>query len=82
MKVTTITCPGCKETIYSRARHDMKSCSCNGVFIDGGTEYTRIGGTLVELANIKQAEITATKQELYDDWNTRGSRYGVIPDIK
>jgi len=35
MKVSAICCPKCKNIIYSRARHDCRSCSCGEVYIDG-----------------------------------------------
>lgn len=39
-----IHCLKCNEVIYSLHRHDCRSCECEAVFIDGGREYTRIGG--------------------------------------
>jgi ribosomal protein L37AE/L43A len=40
--VSAITCPKCKWTIFSRAHHDMHSCECGGVSIDGGFDYARV----------------------------------------
>jgi hypothetical protein len=39
-----IHCKKCDDVIYSVNRHDMHSCSCKAVSIDGGKDYLRIGG--------------------------------------
>ena len=39
MIVNAIQCPRCGDTIYSRTRHDYRSCSCGSVSIDGGFDY-------------------------------------------
>jgi len=77
MKVNAIECQKCKDTIYSRAGHDFRYCSCKEVFIDGGFDYTRIGGEK-KMFKEKTIEVKATKKELYDDWNTRADKFGVI----
>lgn len=77
MKVDGIKCKKCKDTIYSRATHDFRECSCKEIFIDGGFDYMRIGGEkkMWEMITIN---VKATKKELYDDWNTRSDKYGLI----
>ena len=30
--------------LESKHRHDFVSCSCESIFIDGGTDYIRAGG--------------------------------------
>ncbi len=37
-------CKRCDTTIVSRHRHDMVSCKCGAIFVDGGTDYCRRGG--------------------------------------
>jgi hypothetical protein len=44
MKVAAVKCPNCKDVIWSRHRHDCRSCKCQDSFIDGGRDYTRLGG--------------------------------------
>ena len=40
-----ITCKSCGDTIFSAHRHDMVSCSCGEVAVDGGNHYLRrVGG--------------------------------------
>lgn len=76
MKISAIQCPLCHDTIYSRARHDFRYCSCKNVFVDGGLDYFRAGwdqkGETIEL------EMEVTEQELYNDWNYRHDKFGVI----
>jgi hypothetical protein len=43
-KRTILTCPECRDKIYSKHRHDFVQCSCEKYFIDGGSDYIRIGG--------------------------------------
>lgn len=40
-----IRCKNCGQELISLFRHDFKRCSCpNQTFIDGGSDYLRIGG--------------------------------------
>ena len=34
----------CKTVFESKHRHDLVDCKCGAIFIDGGNDYTRIGG--------------------------------------
>lgn len=38
-----IICPSCGDEVYSNSRHDMESCVCGAVYIDGGWDYQRVG---------------------------------------
>lgn len=75
MKIQTITCPSCKDEIYSRAHHDFRYCSCGEVSVDGGREYTKIGYKK-EIPQFQERELDITEQELYNDWNKRIDKYG------
>lgn len=55
MKVAAIKCPKCGDVVWSRSRHDFRNCKCGRNFIDGGRDYTRIGGD--DLENLKVLEI-------------------------
>ena len=41
-------CVMCEEIVFSRHRHDYKTCSCGEVSVDGGMDYIRRGGSLFE----------------------------------
>jgi len=75
-KVTTVKCPKCGDTIFSRARHDWRPCTCGAIYVDGGFDYVRIGG--VAGKEVGTTEVGATKQELYNDWNGEVDKYGLI----
>ena len=77
MKVYAVQCTRCKDIIYSRAHHDCRYCTCGKSMIDGGFEYSRIGGNPTPVAKI----IKATKKELYDDWNLKKDKYGIIKGV-
>lgn len=77
MKVGAIICPSCGDIIYSRARNDFHCCSCRDVAIDGGFDYKKVCFKGERPKNII-IEIEATKEELYDDWNNRIDKFGII----
>ena len=37
-------CAQCNDIIESTYRHDFKYCSCESIFVDGGTDYIHSGG--------------------------------------
>ena len=78
MIVKAIRCPKCGDVIYSRARHDMRFCSCKAIFIDGGFDYVRMGGKALEEMAIEEIEVNASRQDLDNDWNLAIDKYGVI----
>lgn len=39
-----IYCKKCKMEIESKSTHDWVQCKCTACFVDGGLEYTRVGG--------------------------------------
>jgi len=82
MKVNAITCSKCSDTIYSRVRHDCRSCSCGKVYIDGGFDYLRVGGEEAVHTKVFKLKIKATKKELFDDWNLRKDKLGLIKKLK
>ena len=52
--VLGIRCDQCQEFIWSKYRHDMKYCSCEAHFVDGGFDYlhTSAGKELEETYDI------------------------------
>ena len=88
MKVSAIRCKNCQTTIYSRCRHDMRSCRCFknqnenlGVVIDGGGEYVKVTATPnsdYEFLHIDIGDVSLV--DLYRDWNGAIDKYGIIDD--
>lgn len=83
MKVKVIKRPDCGDTIYSRADHDFSVCGRysdkSRVFIDGGpnNEYIRYGWAKTK-PKIFEIEVNTTAQDLYQDWNRKLDKFGVI----
>jgi hypothetical protein len=77
MKIQTIKCPSCNDTIYSRARHDFRRCSCGEVAIDGGFDYIKISFK-DKFPERSEIELDITKEDLYDDWNLSIDKYGLM----
>ena len=42
MKIYAYECGICGDKIFSRARHDYRSCSCKSIAVDGGFDYNKI----------------------------------------
>lgn len=38
-----VKCLKCKEVLQSKHRHDFVQCSCGNLFVDGGSDYLRMG---------------------------------------
>lgn len=77
MKVSAIVCLTCKYTVFSRARHDFRRCQCGECFIDGGRDYTKVGGKILPM--FTEIEVDATQEELYQDWNESTDKHGLLP---
>ena len=54
MSNTKIRCLKCNDIIESKGLHDCVSCKCGACSIDGGTQYTRVGGDLEFINCINQ----------------------------
>lgn len=93
MKLGIYKCIKCGDEIFSRARHDLKTCSCGALSVDGGFfngsawQCTRILGDIKCPRRI--VSIDADGAALVDDWNSKKDKYGtftkgpgIIPQIK
>lgn len=80
-RVFTIVCPSCKEEIYSRARHDLQTCSCEDISVDGGFDYNRVSFKNAT-PKTRVRYVSASRQELFTDWNTGQNKYGKIKKDK
>lgn len=80
MKVSAIQCvlPNCKDIIYSRSRHDFRSCSCGKTSIDGGFDYTKISYEGKYYPKGVTIRVLATKDELFNDWDKGIDKYGLV----
>lgn len=82
INIKALICPRCHDTIFSRATHDFRTCSCGGVFIDGGFDYCRFGITdpAIDPKTIAWTDIFVkiSKKELHDDWKTGKDMFGLM----
>ena len=76
--VSAIKCPKCKVVIFSRARHDYRMCPCGEISVDGGFDYFKVGFKGETLPRVIRKMVPATRQQLFDDWNERINKFGVI----
>lgn len=76
-EVTAAYCDICNVWIYSCARHHFNSCPAGCISIDGGSFYTKLCFKK-NPPQTKKFIIKASVQELYDDWNNRTDKYGLI----
>ena len=78
--VAAIKCKHCGDTIYSRAHHDFRWCSCGEIAIDGGTNYVKISFKKDRPCPF-DVVVEATREQLFDDWSKRRDKYGLIKDL-
>lgn len=79
MKIQGIICNRCGDTIYSRAIHDYRHCTCKAIAIDGGLDYHRVSWCVgAEPPESCVLDIEVSKEVLYHDWNMGMDRYGLI----
>jgi len=76
-EVTCCECVECGSIAYSRARHDMHSCDCGSIAIDGGFDYVKLCYREFRPKLLKYT-IQASKEDLYQDWRTGVDKYGII----
>jgi hypothetical protein len=79
LTVHGLECLKCGDRIYSRARHDFRSCECGDIFVDGGFDYMR-GGYKDKPPIDVEIDVDATIKELYDDWNLGRNLFGRVPE--
>lgn len=51
-----LKCLKCGDIIESKHRHDFNMCSCESIFVDGGTDYMRRGGNLEHMEDLSEVE--------------------------
>lgn len=42
-KGSRVRCLACNDIIQSTHRHDFVRCECGAIFVDGGSDYLRMG---------------------------------------
>ncbi len=77
MKVNAYKCPECNQVIYSRTRHDFRTCDCGTISADGGFDYSRILFK-TKPPNPVSLDVEVTKTDLYYDWNKGEDKYGKV----
>lgn len=70
IKRNAIRCKKCGDIIESKSVHDFVECSCGACFVDGGTDYARIGGVLDDV------EVLTEYQEVPGYFITRYDMFG------
>ena len=82
--ITGYYCQTCNNTIFSRARHDFRTCKCwqnkskrTGVAVDGGRDYFKVSLEKHFKGEQVEIEVHLLSHELYDDWNRRYDRWGL-----
>ena len=47
-------CKVCKDIIESKHVHDFKSCKCGAIFVDGGLDYIKRGGSPADMIDLTE----------------------------
>jgi len=56
-----LLCMVCRSVICSWERHDFRACVCGAIFVDGGDDYFRCGGTGIENREYKDVIVQFLK---------------------
>lgn len=56
-------CRKCNDVIESKHRHDFVACKCGAIFVDGGHDYIRRGGTLEDIQDMSEYREDPTEAE-------------------
>lgn len=65
-----LKCAVCNDIIESKSVHDFRPCGCGAIFVDGGDEYTRMGGEAYNILMVdKDDGKWRTLEELRINWN-------------
>lgn len=62
-----IRCLKCNDIIESKYIHDLQKCKCGDCFIDGGKEYSRIGGDFKFISIINE---DGTEEKMENKYQT------------
>lgn len=54
IKRNAAQCYKCKDIIESKSVHDFVECKCGAIFVDGGHEYLRRGGELIDIVDLSE----------------------------
>lgn len=69
ISVTGVHCMVCDHIIVSRADHDMHSCPCGSVSVDGGRSYLKVSGFELRTAKDVRIDIPyVTNEDLVRDY--------------
>jgi len=77
IKVHAFICPKCGDKVYSRTMQDCRSCSCGEISVDGGFDYSW-AESKNEVPEEIEIEISTTKEDLYNDWDLKEEKFGII----
>ena len=77
MKIIAKECPNCHNILYSRAEHDFRTCGCGDTSVDGGPGVERVLYK-DKLPKSIEIDVDVTEQQLYDDWNNKKDKYGIV----
>lgn len=58
-----VRCKKCGDVVESKHRHDFQPCKCGAIFVDGGTDYTRLGGNPEDMEVLQTARLRSDKDE-------------------
>jgi len=77
MIIKAYQCKVCEDILFSRAKHDYRTCSCGKISVNGGIEYLRVTSTN-QFPNKIELDLEITERELFVDWNSRKDEFGWI----
>jgi hypothetical protein len=81
MIILACKCKFCEDILFSRAKHDYRTCSCGKLAVNGGLENPRTQSWDHYPERIK-LDLEVTEEELFTDWNSRRDEFGWVKSGK
>ena len=81
MIIKAYRCKTCEDILFSRAKHDYRTCSCGKVAVNGGIEFLQVR-SMNQYPEKVELDIDITEEELFADWNSRRDKFGWISSGK
>ena len=81
MNIKAYRCKVCEDILFSRAKHDYRTCSCGKISVNGGIEYLRVTSTN-QFPDKVDLDVDVTEEELFADWNSRRDEFGWVKSGK
>ncbi len=81
MIILACKCKFCEDILFSRDKHDYRTCSCGKLAVNGGLASLRTTSRNHYPEKVELV-LEVTEEELFTDWNSRKDEFGWVKSGK